>query len=68
MQMETSATLRQVEASECSKPIDIYSYVGIICCIIAANIDGETNLKVREAPASLLDFLGAVISEGYVSV
>ena len=46
----------------------LYSNVGIICCIIAANIDGETNLKVREAPASLLDFLGAVISEGYVSV
>ena len=46
----------------------LYGNIGIICCIIAANIDGETNLKVREAPASLLDFLGAVISEGYVSV
>ena len=63
--METSAILRQV-------PIRVFGFCITIKkkCLthihihIAANIDGETNLKVREAPASLLDHLGQVISEG----
>jgi len=32
--------------------------------LISANIDGETNLKLREAPALLMDCLGDKISSG----
>lgn len=34
------------------------------CYIETANIDGETNLKLREAPAMLIDCLGDKISSG----